>query len=231
MSANTLTRSSRRFASNTSAAVSLTGPRQIPGIGYYFDSATLPDGPVANWTDSVSGSSFTQATASAQPIKGATGLLFSTHGLQTAAPIVLGSTAYSIFITFCNITQQPSYGALLVNNSSFGFFINVRTVDRYYGGSMPVTQALPLGTFYDLLYVNLTLSTSRIYLNGVRLGDMSTPSQPGTPAPFQYIGTDNSNEFYKGYLNHIAIWPTTMLTDADAANLHNFRVSTCNGAV
>lgn len=118
---------------------------------------------------------------------------------------------------------------MLVNNSSFGFFINIRTLDRYYGGNQPLTQALPLGVFYDLVYVSLSATSGRIYLNGTRIGDIATGA--GATSTFQYIGTDNSNEFYKGYLNHIAIWPTTMLTDADTANLHNFRVGTCNGAV
>jgi hypothetical protein len=219
MSVNTLTRGARRYSVG-STAVDSGGPTSIAGLRHYFDYATLANGPVPAWVDGVSGVTMAQPTPAAQPVKSSVGLRFNgTGGFQTTTP-------FSFPTTFSLYLDTAAYGALVVNGTSFGFFIQSRLLLRYFGSGVNLTNLLPLRMFHDVLYVSSSTSTGSLYINGGYVGDFATG--PGGASTFTYIGTDPGSENFTGLLNHVAFWPSA-LTAADAVTLHQFRLNTCNG--
>jgi hypothetical protein len=196
----------------------LIGPRQIPGLRFYFRSTDLGLGLVTTWTDIVSGYAFTQATASAKPTKNAVGVLFNTHVL-TGSITVAGS--YTLFMVFGLTVAQGAgtYGSMFSTSSSDGLFTLGTNVTRYLGSDKFIAANLPMGVMNDITYVSSD-TTSNSYLNGIY---NAFPNAGDASVTFSYMGSDNSNEYFKGYFCEIALWPYH-LTGTEIASLHEYRM-------
>jgi hypothetical protein len=129
---------------------------------------------------------------------------------------------YTLFFVFgLTVAQGAStYGSMFSTNSSDGIFTYGTTVSRYLSSDRYLTPPLTVGQMHDITYVS-SATGSISYFNGIWNGN---PSAADAAVTFVYMGSDNSNEYYKGYFCEIALWPYH-LTGTEIASLHEYRLA------
>lgn len=197
-----------------------SGPTDIGGMAYYWNYSDLtPSANVSAWIDRVQAKDFHQGNSAKQPTNSASGVYFSGTTMLTNA-VTLPQSKFSIWIGYKMPATQAGYGGLVTDSGgTAGFFMHSLSFEFYPLTDLYIQAA---NIYYDTVYVNAGTGTTGGgvgYTNGIAT---PTITDKGTAWTFNYFGSDNGGESYKGFIKFICIWTNTSLSATDAANLSTY---------
>lgn len=134
---------------------------------------------------------------------------------RTTIPGIILGTNFSISCWVKPIVWT-SWGTILAQNSSLGFFIKSTGLTYYYSGDHLSTTKPSLGV-YSHVVMTYASGAVKFYINGTL--DATTLS--GAPTfTANYIGGDNGNDWLNGILDEMGVW-TRVLSGAEIIELYN----------
>ena len=218
------------------SAGSLTGvsptpfsPSNIVGLVYWWVASDLSlNNPVASWVDRGPYSSYAlQATSGSRPTNSVLGVRF--NGAQYIDITNLVWSPHTNNSYFFVIRPDAASGGVdrfvmaeSYNTGSAG--LGLLTDNRWFVNSY-ISTPLAAGVVCDLIGTYLQ-TTNTFYTNGV-LASISTANE--SPQTMVGIGTRRDSpgdNYYRGYIQEIAIWTNKSLTAPDLANLHYYATNT-----